>query len=220
MDITMFTDGSALGNPGPGGWATLLRCNGRETLLAGGCPHTTNNRMELMAVLEGLQALDHPCQITIVTDSEYVRGVLALGWKRKANQDLLAQIDRLLVRHQMSFQLVKAHNGHPENERVDAAARTQAEQARAKRNYNDATFSRCHTQDTLGSLQDTAPQAEPLLALPAHDTRVAAFNATLLALTDDLDAGRVFLHDFDPDLLARLSDLLRPARRSTRSRHS
>jgi len=151
---------------------------------------TTNNRMELTAVLEGLQSLTDPCQVTVVTDSEYVRGVLTY-WKRKANQDLLAQIDRLMEIHQVSFQVVRAHNGHPENERVDAAARAQAEQARA-----------------TGSLQDTAPQAEPLPALPAHDTRVAAFNTTLLTLTDDLDAGRVYLHDFDPDLLARLSRLL------------
>lgn len=192
MNITMFTDGSALGNPGPGGWATLLRCNGRETLLAGGYPYTTNNRMELMAVLEGLQALDHPCQITIVTDSEYVRGVLSLGWKRKANQDLLAKIDQLLKIHQVSFQVVRGHSGHPGNERVDAAARALAEQARA-----------------AGAL----PQVLPPLTLPDHDVRVDAFTTTLLALADDLDAGRVFLHDFDPDLLARLSDLLRPARR-------
>ncbi len=192
MDITMFTDGSALSNPGPGGWATLLRRNGRETLLAGSCPHTTNNRMELMALLRGLQALDAPSTVLVVTDSEYVRGVLALAWKRKANTDLLAEIDRLLEIHQVSFQVVRSHNGHPENERVDAAARKEAEQAR-----------------TAGAL----PQVEPPMALPDHDVRVDAFNTALLALADDLDAGRVFLHDFDPDLLARLSDLLRPARR-------
>lgn len=131
MNITMFTDGSALGNPGPGGWATLLRCNGRETLRAGGCPGmTTNNRMELTAVLAGLQALAYPSRVTVVTDSEYVRGVLSLGWKRKANQDLLADLDRLLVIHQVSFQVVRSHNGHPENERVDAAARAEAERAK------------------------------------------------------------------------------------------
>lgn len=197
MNIMMFTDGSALGNPGPGGWATLIRCNGRETLLTGGCPGmTTNNRMELTAILAGLQALNAWSHVTIITDSEYACGVLSRGWRRKANWDLLAKLDQLLELHQVSFQVVRAHSGHPENERVDAAARAQAEQARA-----------------TGSLQDTAPQAEPLPALPAHDTRVAAFNTTLLALTDDLDAGRVYLHDFDPDLLARLSDLLRPARR-------
>lgn len=201
MEITMFTDGSALGSPGPGGWATLLRCNGRETLLAGGYPGmTTNNRMELTAILAGLQALNAPCrQVTVITDSEYACGVLARGWKRKANQDLLAELDRLLGIHQVSFQVVRGHSGLLENERVDAAARAEAEQARA-----------------AGAL----PQVEPPLALPDHDVRVDAFNTALLALADDLDAGCVFLHDFDPDLLARLSDLLRPARRSKRSRHS
>lgn len=135
MQITMFSDGSALGNPGPGGWAVLLRGNGRERLLAGGCPElTTNNRMELTALLHGLQALNRPCQVTVVTDSEYVRGVLALGWKRRANHDLLIELDRFLSVHQVSFEVVRGHSGHPENERVDTAARTEAERARSRSN--------------------------------------------------------------------------------------
>lgn len=128
--ITLFTDGSAIGNPGPGGWAVLLRTNGRDQLLSGCCPETTNNRMELTAVLEGLTQLDGPDTVTIVTDSEYVRGALSLGWKRKANLDLLAALDRLLAPHRVSFQVVRGHSGHPENELVDTAARAQAERAK------------------------------------------------------------------------------------------
>lgn len=129
--ITLFTDGSAIGNPGPGGWAVLLRTNGRDQLFSGGSPEpTTNNRMELTAVLEGLTHLDRPDTVTIVTDSEYVRGVLSLGWKRKANLDLLSALDELLTRHQVSFQVVRGHSGHPENERVDTAARAEAERAK------------------------------------------------------------------------------------------
>lgn len=129
--ITMYTDGSAIGNPGPGGWAVLLQGNGRERVLTGGCPEmTTNNRMELTALLKGLQALTSPCQVTVVTDSEYVRGVLSLGWTRKANHDLLAEVDQSLSIHRVSFQVVRAHSGHPENERVDAAARAEAERAK------------------------------------------------------------------------------------------
>lgn len=135
--ITLFTDGSALGNPGPGGWAVLLRDNGRETLLAGGCPEmTTNNRMELTALLQGLQTLDHPCQVTVVTDSEYVRGVVTLGWRRKANHDLLTQLDQLVSIHQVSFKVVRGHSGHPENEWVDTAARAEAERAKSKSRSN------------------------------------------------------------------------------------
>jgi ribonuclease HI len=130
--ITLFTDGSALGNPGPGGWAVLLRTDGGDQLLSGGHSEpTTNNRMELTAVLQGLRLLDRPNAVTIVTDSEYVRGVLSLGWKRKANLDLLAALDRMLAVHQVTFQVVRGHSEHPENDRVDQAAQAAARMARS-----------------------------------------------------------------------------------------
>lgn len=129
--IMLFTDGSALGNPGPGGWAILLRTNGRDQLLSGSHHEpTTNNRMELTAVLHGLRLITHPAEITIVTDSEYVRGVLSLGWKRKANLDLLTALDRMLAAHRVTFQVVRGHSGHLENDRVDQAAQAAARVAR------------------------------------------------------------------------------------------
>lgn len=129
--ITLFTDGSALGNPGPGGWAVLLRTNGCDHLLSDSHPEpTTNNRMELTAVFQGLRLLDRPEAVTIVTDSQYVCGVLSLGWKRKANLDLLAALDRMLAAHRVTFQVVRGHSGHPENDRVDQAAQAAARVAR------------------------------------------------------------------------------------------
>jgi ribonuclease HI len=130
--VQIFTDGTCLGNPGPGGWAALLQGGGRERLLRDAEPHTTNNRMELKAVLEGLRALTTPCQVTITTDSRYVEGVLTLGWKRKTNLDLLTSFDDLLKIHTVSFVRVAGHAGHPENERVDTAARAEAERAKAQ----------------------------------------------------------------------------------------
>jgi ribonuclease HI len=130
--VTITIDGSALGNPGPGGWAALVRTEGRETMLAGASPEpTTNNRMELTALREGLRALQAPSAVTVVTDSEYVRGTLALGWKRRANHDLLAEIDALLRVHAVRFEVVRGHAGHPDNERADKAARAGAEKARS-----------------------------------------------------------------------------------------
>jgi ribonuclease HI len=129
--VVLIVDGACLGNPGPGGWAALIREDGRETLLAGGHPSTTNNRMELTALLEGLRALPEGSSVTVVTDSEYLRGVLTLGWKRKANHDLLAELDALLRVHSVTFEVVRGHSGHPDNERVDCAARAEAEKARS-----------------------------------------------------------------------------------------
>jgi ribonuclease HI len=129
--VLLAVDGACLGNPGPGGWAALIREDGREFLLSGNCPETTNNRMELTALLMGLRAMPEGSSVTVVTDSEYLRGVLTLGWKRKANHDLLAELDALLRVHSVTFEVVRGHSGHPDNERVDRAARAEAEKARS-----------------------------------------------------------------------------------------
>ena len=141
--VEIFTDGACLGNPGPGGWAALLVTERdgerREKLLAGGEAHTTNNRMELTGALEGLRALKRPCAVTLFTDSNYVvkgmtewlSGWKQRGWKNSANkpvenQDLWRALDDERARHQVAWQWVKGHAGHPENERVDEAARAVA----------------------------------------------------------------------------------------------
>jgi ribonuclease HI len=134
--IDMFTDGACSGNPGPGGWGVLMRYGQHERELNGGVAATTNNRMELQAVIEGLRALKSKCRVTIHTDSKYVMdGVTKylVNWKIKGwktadkkevkNIDLWQELDALLPLHQIDWQWVKGHAGHVENERADALAR-------------------------------------------------------------------------------------------------
>lgn len=137
--IEIFTDGACLGNPGPGGWAALLRCGDREAELVGGARQTTNNRMELMAAIAGLEALTRPCSVRLTTDSRYVmdgiRSWLPVwkrnGWRTAAkkpvkNIDLWQRLDTAAARHEIEWLWVRGHAGHAENERVDALARQQA----------------------------------------------------------------------------------------------
>jgi len=143
-DVTLFCDGSCLGNPGPGGWAALLRVvkagAPHEKMLAGGERHTTNNRMELTAAIEGLKALTRPCRVVVVTDSNYVvkgmtewtKGWVKRGWKNSQgkpveNRDLWELLLSTAAPHDHRWQWVRGHDGHVENERVDAAARAEAE---------------------------------------------------------------------------------------------
>jgi len=134
--VEIFTDGACSGNPGPGGWGLVLRYNGTEKELSGGEVETTNNRMELMAAIEGLRALTRPMRIHIHTDSTYVKDGITKwivnwkrnGWKTAAkkpvkNVDLWQALDNALVGHKVEWFWVKGHSGHAENERADALAR-------------------------------------------------------------------------------------------------
>jgi len=133
--VTIYTDGSCDVNPGPGGWAALLKAGGREKELSGAEPATTNNRMELTAALRALEALKQPSRVRLYTDSEYLkRGInewvenwRARGWKRKggalANADLWQALDRAIQRHEIEWHWVRAHAGNPDNQRVDRLAR-------------------------------------------------------------------------------------------------
>ena len=142
--VELFSDGACLGNPGPGGWAALLRYKGNERELAGGELATTNNRMEMKAVIEGLNALTRPCRVVVMTDSQYVqKGITEwiTGWKKRGwrtadkkpvkNVDLWQALDEARTPHHVTWFWVKGHAGHVENERVDALARDQAEKFRA-----------------------------------------------------------------------------------------
>ncbi len=133
--IEIFTDGACKGNPGPGGWGALLRFKGIEKRLHGGEPHTTNNRMELQAAIEGLKSLKRPCQVILTTDSSYVKDGIQKwmanwkknGWKTASkkpvkNADLWQQLDLLSARHQVQWAWVKGHSGHRENEIADELA--------------------------------------------------------------------------------------------------
>jgi ribonuclease HI len=134
--VEIFTDGACSGNPGPGGWAAILRSGHHEKEFSGGEAATTNNRMELMAAIEGLRKLKRSSNVTIHTDSRYVmdgaakwlKGWKAKGWKTAdkkpvKNEDLWRLLDQEMARHQIKWRWVAGHSGHPENERADALAR-------------------------------------------------------------------------------------------------
>ena len=134
--VDIYTDGSCKSNPGPGGWCAILVYRGKEKQISGGENNTTNNRMELTAVIQGLSALKEPCSVTVTTDSKYIVDSVTKGWakkwkennwiksdKKKAlNSDLWEKLLELLDIHKVRFVWVKGHAGHPENERCDELA--------------------------------------------------------------------------------------------------
>ena len=140
--VDVFTDGACKGNPGPGGWGALLRMGPHEKELSGSETETTNNRMEMTAVIRALSALTEPCEVSLYSDSTYVidgitkwvHGWQKRGWKTAAkkpvlNEDLWREMIDVVARHDVSWNWVKGHSGHPENERVDQLASERAEQA-------------------------------------------------------------------------------------------
>ena len=133
--IHIYTDGACKGNPGPGGWGALLRMGDHEKELFGGEALTTNNRMELTAVIQALHTLKRPCSVVVHTDSQYVQKGISewiKGWKLRGwmtsdrkpvkNVDLWRELDEAVARHQITWRWVRGHSGHPENERADALA--------------------------------------------------------------------------------------------------
>ena len=134
-EVEIFTDGACRGNPGPGGWAALLRSQGIEKMLSGAEPETTNNQMELMAAIQGLEALKRTSSVALTTDSQYLRQGITQwihGWKRNGwktsqkqpvkNKELWQRLDAAVESHDVQWHWVKGHSGHEENERVDQAA--------------------------------------------------------------------------------------------------
>jgi ribonuclease HI len=144
-EVEIFTDGACSGNPGAGGWGAILRYKDVEKELSGGEPQTTNNRMELMAVIEALSALKRPCNISLYTDSKYVMSGITewmANWKQNGwrtankkqavkNVDLWQRLDELTQQHEIRWIWVKGHNGHTENERCDALARGEVAKIKA-----------------------------------------------------------------------------------------
>jgi ribonuclease HI len=132
FEITVYTDGAASGNPGPGGYGVILICNGRQKELSGGFAHTTNNRMELLAVIAALEALKYGnCRVQVFTDSSYVVNAVEKGWlarwerdafTKKKNADLWRRFLKIYRQHQVRFHWLKGHAGHPLNERCDRLA--------------------------------------------------------------------------------------------------
>ena len=142
-NITLYSDGSSLGNPGPGGWGTILEFNGHEKELSGGNIHTTNNQMELLGVIEGLKALKEPCIVEIYSDSKYVvqainewlSNWIKNNWKTAGKQpvknlELWQEYLEVAKKHTIKANWVKGHAGHPQNERCDILAKNEAEKLR------------------------------------------------------------------------------------------
>lgn len=134
-EVTIYSDGACKGNPGPGGWGALLVADGHEKELHGGEPATTNNRMELTAVIRALESLKRPCEVAIYTDSQYVKNGIQswiVNWKRNGwktadrkpvkNAELWRELDELVARHRVAWHWVRGHAGHEGNERADALA--------------------------------------------------------------------------------------------------
>jgi len=143
MQVTLITDGSCLGNPGPGGWAAILRANGKKKELSGAELQTTNNRMEMMAVCEGLESLNRRCQVVVEIDSQYVKNGITTwihGWKKRGwktadkkpvkNQDLWMRLDKAVSEHDIEWRWVKGHADHDDNNRCDELAREAATRQR------------------------------------------------------------------------------------------
>jgi len=135
-EITIYTDGACEGNPGPGGYAAIIDRGGKRTELTGSERQTTNNRMELLAVITALRSLEEPASVQVLTDSQYVANGMRSwihNWRRKGwktasgapvkNRDLWEELDELSRRHRVRFEWIRGHNGHPENERADTLAR-------------------------------------------------------------------------------------------------
>ncbi len=134
--VYLYTDGACSGNPGPGGWCAILKYKGHEKQISGAQPDTTNNRMELLAVIRGLSELKRSCSVRVISDSKYVCDAvnqrwlpswIRKGWKKAdgkpvLNSDLWQELNDLLGKHQVTFEWIKGHAGHPENERCDAVA--------------------------------------------------------------------------------------------------
>lgn len=143
-EVTIYTDGACSGNPGPGGYAAILTCRGKEKVIVGGAKETTNNRMELTAVIEGLRALKRKCDVTVCSDSKYVIDSLTLGWARSwrekgwrkadkspaLNPDLWETLLELDEKYSPKYLWVHGHTGHEYNERCDALAVAEAEKYR------------------------------------------------------------------------------------------
>jgi ribonuclease HI len=142
--VKIITDGSCLGNPGPGGWACILRYNEHKRELYGSSPRTTNNRMELAAAIEGLKALKEPCHVEVITDSEYLKNGITkwvANWKRRnwlttekkpvINQDLWEELDALAGKHQTTWSWTKGHASHADNNRCDELATMAAREQRS-----------------------------------------------------------------------------------------
>jgi ribonuclease HI len=203
--ILVYADGSCLGNPGPGGWGVVVLQKGGARDYSGGDSHTTNNRMEITAVIEALRRVPAGSRVIVRTDSQYVVNTINAHWKRKANVDLWQELDADIARHNVRFEWVRGHAGHPMNERADRLALEAAKAAAdARRTGRRASVNRVGpvsapaidpaAEPTLSTA--AAPAAPPATAPPAAAPPVAAPSAAAPPESDEqtLEAVQPFLN--------------------------
>ena len=153
--IDIYTDGACSGNPGPGGWGAVVIIDGQQTILKGGLDDTTNNRMEMMAVIEGLKCLPPKSNVTVHTDSTYITNTMTKGWRRKANNDLWQEMDALAAQQSVNWQWVKGHAGNPLNELADSIAFKESQSRISQKRDDLAGENITRLDDTLSHVDDT-----------------------------------------------------------------
>jgi len=139
-NIVIYSDGSSLGNPGPGGFGIVLRYKNKIKEVSGGIPHTTNNRAEMVAVIEGLKALNESCNVMVYTDSKYIVSTYNDGWQKKKNNDLWKIMDNLNKIHNIKYTWIKGHAGNPDNEKCNLLAQLAAADQAAGNGINIAMY--------------------------------------------------------------------------------
>jgi ribonuclease HI len=211
-EVIIYTDGACDPNPGPGGWAALLRFGDHEKELTGANPDTTNNRMELQAVIAALDALKRPCRVRLHTDSEYVqKGVTewmarwkAKGWKKVANRDLWEALDASQQRHQIEWEWVRGHAGDPLNERVDRLAVSMIPRSTLPLDDPDATHLftgvSCLGTDGPGGWAVIVRSGEATQSLSGYEAHTSANRLQLLAAAEGLKASpaEALIHLYTP----------------------
>ena len=202
--IHIYTDGSCLGNPGPGGWAAIVVEDGEERTLSGGANRTTNNRMELEAAIQGLEVVRGDAAVTLHSDSQYLVNTMTLNWKRKANHDLWVRLDTIAKSRKVQWRWVKGHAGHPENEEANRVAIQEAESIRSgKKRPLDSTVTAMKGNDGASREAVVQPSNGGLSHLDAHG-RAQMVDVGDKAITKREAVARGFV-DLQPETLALIA---------------
>ena len=180
-EVDVYTDGSCIGNPGPGGWAAIVLIDGKETdRLSGGEDNTTNNRMELMAAIEGLRGAPKGRPVRIFSDSRYLVNTMTRGWKRKVNNDLWDMLDVEAAKREVTWKWVEAHAGNPMNERVDRRARAEAKSRAGEEPVPDARLTHVD-REGKGSMVDVGDkESTDRVAVAKGTVRMAPHTLSLI----------------------------------------
>jgi cyclic pyranopterin phosphate synthase len=191
----LFTDGACKGNPGPGGWAAVVvDPSGNKTILSGNESHTTNNRMELIAAIKGLESLPTQSSVVLTSDSSYLVNTMTVGWKRKINNDLWTSLDHLVLRLNIQWEWVKGHSGHPENEEANDVAQAESNDI----NAGVTTSKLTHTDEAgkasmvdVGTKEITAREAIAKGSILMEPTTLALIESNELKKGDALGVARI-----------------------------